>query len=98
MANPVVGTISPAGTINLQPGQQVDVTVPATDPDSKSGTVTFPIVDSAGNSTPATVNVVVNDPLAFGTAVVSAGLNVTVQRISVASANPGVYRITAAAG
>lgn len=93
MAAPVASA-SP-NQLALNPGQSLDVTVTASDPDSKSGTVDLPTSDSQGNVTVVHVTVVIDDPLTFGGAVVPPELEgLTVQRIS-ATATTAVYRFTA---
>ncbi len=95
MAAPVIDSVTPANVV-LHPGEFADVVVVAHDPDSASGSVQFPVTDSAGNQTLATVDLRLDDPLTFGEAIVDPGLNATVQQIA---AEPGqaVYRVTAAA-
>lgn len=64
MASPVV-SVTPLGPLTIAAGarQQFDVT--ASDPDTRSGLVTFPVSDGQGNSTPVTVSVIVSDPLTY---------------------------------
>jgi NAD(P)H-flavin reductase len=100
MASPVIDSTSPESAA-LSPGQFVDVTVVAHDPDSASGSVQFPISDSAGNQALAAISLVVDDPLTFGVAENPDGLAVTVTGPTIgvdpATGHPsGTYRITAA--
>lgn len=93
MAAPVVDSITPA-SLTLAPGQFADVTIVAHDPDSGTGSVDFPVTDAGGVTTSAHIDLRLNDPITFGTAVVS-GVAVTVQRITPAGQSPATYRIQA---
>ena len=93
MAAPIIDSVNPS-VWQLLPGEQVDVTVIAHDPDSANGLVTFPVVDGTGNITSATIDLRIEDQLTFGPAEVPAGLSVSVQQIS-ATGTSAVYRITA---
>lgn len=66
MANPAIDSVSPAGPLNLVPGQIVVFTVVAHDDDSRTGTITFNVTDANGaNATPVTVDLSVADALTF---------------------------------
>jgi methionine-rich copper-binding protein CopC len=93
MATPVIDSVTPP-TASLSPGQFVDVDVVAHDPDSASGNVTFPVADSQGNTTPATIVLTLDDPLTFGEALNPDGLAVTVAKIA-SSPTQATYRVTA---
>jgi hypothetical protein len=92
MASPIV-TATPS-TVELNPGGFIDVTIDATDPDSASGTATMTVADSAGNTTPVVVSIVIDDPLTFDPAAVVVGVSVTVTQIAVSSTS-ATYRIQA---
>lgn len=99
MAAPVIDSTTPSSAA-LSPGEFVDVTVVAHDPDSASGNVEFPVSDTQGNTVQASISLVLDDPLTFGTALNPDGLSVTVQKISdgtdpVTGHPQAVYRITA---
>lgn len=92
MAAPVIDSVEPAEA-SLNPGDFVDVEVFAHDPDSASGSVLFPVVDGQGNTSLASINLSIDDPLTFGEGQAN-GMSVTVQKIS-NTATSAVYRITA---
>jgi hypothetical protein len=94
MAAPVIDSVTPPNA-TLSPGQFIDVVVAAHDPDSASGSVKFPVADTQGNTTEASILLVLNDPLTFSPALNPNGLNVTIQRITAAAVNPATYRVTA---
>lgn len=91
MAAPVISTV--LDPITLAPGGTIDVTIEAHDPDSANGSVSFPVTDGQGNTSTATVQLTLDDPIVFGDAVVS-GVSVTVQRIAT-TATSATYRISA---
>lgn len=93
MAAPVV-TVSPP-VASLNPGDQLDVLVEATDPDSLTGSVVFPVSDGQGNTVNASIDLTVEDPLTFGDAENPDGLSVTIQKIA-SGPTTATYRITAA--
>lgn len=92
MAAPVV-SVNPSAA-SMSPGDQIDVTVNAFDPDSASGSAVFPVTDAQGNTTEAAIDLLMNDPLTFGPASNPDNLAITIQQIS-ASDTDAVYRITA---
>jgi hypothetical protein len=94
MAAPVIESVTPASA-DLSPGQFVDVVVVAHDPDSASGAVQFPVSDSQGNTTLASIALILDDPLTFGEAQNPDSLAVTVQLIAPPTATSATYRITA---
>lgn len=65
MASPIIDSVNPPGPLTLAPGQSVTFNVAAHDPDVKTGSATFVVTDAAGNATPVTVAVSVNDPLTY---------------------------------
>lgn len=91
MAAPVVSA-SPT-SVTLNPGQFADVVITATDPDSTSGTGTFPVTDSQGNTSSATVSITISDPLTFGTATTDVS-GVAVTKLS-ETAGSATYRVQA---
>ncbi|MGH8950148.1 MAG: hypothetical protein ACRDX9_01875 [Acidimicrobiia bacterium] len=93
MAAPVIDSVTPLSA-SLSPGGFVDVVVVARDPDSASGSVTFPVTDTQGNETLASIDLTLDDALSFGAAQNPDALAVTVQQIDV-SATSATYRITA---
>jgi hypothetical protein len=94
MAAPVIDSVTPPSA-NLVPGQFVDVTIAAHDPDSASGSVVFPVTDSQGNRTEAAIALTLLDQLSWEVAENPNGLAVTVQRLTALSVTPAVYRVTA---
>lgn len=99
MTAPVIDSVDPTSAA-LSPGQQVDVTVVAHDPDSASGSVQFPVTDSQGNTTQASISLTLDDPITFDAALNPDGLAVAIQQIStgvdpVTGHPQAVYRITA---
>lgn len=64
MATPVIDSIA-ASPNNVPPGGAFVVSIVAHDPDSLSGRLTGRVVDSAGNSVDATVDIQINDVLSY---------------------------------
>jgi hypothetical protein len=94
MAAPIIDSVTPASA-SLSPGAFVDVTIAAHDPDSASGSVVFPVTDSQGNRTDASIALTLLDVLSWEVAENPNALAVTVQRLTGLNVTPAVYRVTA---
>jgi hypothetical protein len=88
MALPIIDSVTPAGPVSLTPGQSVDFTVVAHDPDTRSGAATFNVTDSGGNNaTPVTITVAIADNVTI-TATCDVGVIVP------KAGTPGVFTLT----
>jgi hypothetical protein len=94
MTAPVILSVTPASA-SLSPGEFVDVTIDAFDPDSANGSVVFPVTDSQGNRTDALIDLTLLDPLSWEVAENPNALAVTVARLTALGVTPAVYRVTA---
>lgn len=75
MSAPVINGVTvtyPGTQTSAQPGQQVRLTVDATDADNYTITVNVTVKDAAGNQTAVASSVTVSDPLTYS-ATASAG-------------------------
>ena len=78
MAAPIIDSVSPGTSIVFSPGQTINVTINAHDPDSGAPvSQVFNVADSTGNVTPVTVTLQVQDALTFSAGAPPAGWTVS---------------------